>query len=149
MYLAVLLAFLSISCRASFVGHSPPNSPLTGRHALGESIEYNGSGESSKEPVLESIVTKRGVDPLSIPQLIREPPLKRGDKRDSYVYPSTSSKLSDRVPLREPPLKRQEYFELSNLFSPSEKIVEWQDTTDENSGEGKSNGKHVLLRLDQ
>ncbi|KHJ83317.1 hypothetical protein OESDEN_16986 [Oesophagostomum dentatum] len=56
--------------------------------------------------VLEPPLIKRSIDPLSIPRLIREPPLKRGDKRDSYIYPSTSSQLSDRIPLREPPLKR-------------------------------------------
>lgn len=82
------------------------------------------------------------VDPLSIPQLIREPPLKRGDKRDSYIYPSTSSQIRDRVPLREPPLKRTDYeselemdpFEMVYLF-PTEEDILWQDLSKGSSDE--------------
>lgn len=63
---------------------------------------------TSEQPKSLSASSFPGIDPLSIPTLVREPPLKRGDKRDSYVYPATSSQLSDRVPLREPPLKRSD-----------------------------------------
>ncbi|KIH52762.1 hypothetical protein ANCDUO_17130, partial [Ancylostoma duodenale] len=99
---------------------------ILGQQTLEDSNEYPTSEESSKRVVLEPPLIKRSVDPLAIPRLIREPPLKRidplsipqlirepslkrGDKRDSYVYPSTSSQLRDRVPLREPPLKRRDY----------------------------------------
>ncbi|PIO60326.1 hypothetical protein TELCIR_18180, partial [Teladorsagia circumcincta] len=70
--------------------------------------EYPTSEETQKRLVREPPLIKRGLDPFSIPSVIKEPPLKRGDKRDSYVYPSTNSQLSDRIPLREPPLKRGE-----------------------------------------
>ncbi|VDO78076.1 unnamed protein product [Heligmosomoides polygyrus] len=107
MYLAVFSALLCISSGATFIGHSLGTDPSGGR-TLADSNEYPTSEETSKQVVLEPPLIKRGIDPLSIPTLVREPPLKRGDKRDSYVYPATSSQLSDRVPLREPPLKRSD-----------------------------------------
>ncbi|EPB74553.1 hypothetical protein ANCCEY_06365 [Ancylostoma ceylanicum] len=166
MYFAVLSAVLCISSGASFIGHSHLSSTLTSRQTLEDPNEYPTSEESSKRVVLEPPLIKRSadplaiprlirepplkrIDPLSIPQLIREPPLKRGDKRDSYVYPSTSSQLRDRVPLREPPLKRRDYeselemdpSETVYLF-PSEEDTLWEDfpagLSDEDSSEGQA-----------
>ncbi|VDL71783.1 unnamed protein product [Nippostrongylus brasiliensis] len=88
MYFAVLSALLCISSGATFI-------------------------ENSYATDLSS-----GLDPLMIPSVIREPPLKRGDKRDSSVYPATSSQLSDRVPLREPPLKRADIDEYDENDEP-------------------------------
>uniref|UniRef100_A0A0K0D426 Mediator of RNA polymerase II transcription subunit 7 n=1 Tax=Angiostrongylus cantonensis TaxID=6313 RepID=A0A0K0D426_ANGCA len=69
---------------------------------------------SSTYPIAEQ-TSKRIV--LEPPLIKREPPLKRGggDKRDWYIYPFTSSKLSERVPLKEPPLKR----DVDGLLAPS------------------------------
>ncbi|CAI2348295.1 unnamed protein product [Caenorhabditis sp. 36 PRJEB53466] len=55
---------------------------------------------------------KRGVDPLSIPRLIKEPPLKkRSDfKRGDVVYPSAAKQTVPLVRVREPPLKRGQLF---------------------------------------
>uniref|UniRef100_A0A1I7TMB2 Uncharacterized protein n=1 Tax=Caenorhabditis tropicalis TaxID=1561998 RepID=A0A1I7TMB2_9PELO len=56
---------------------------------------------------------KRGVDPLSIPRLIKEPPLKKrsGDfKRGDVVYPSAAKQTVPLVRVREPPLKRGQMF---------------------------------------
>ncbi|RCN39991.1 hypothetical protein ANCCAN_14069 [Ancylostoma caninum] len=166
MYLAVFSAVLCISSGASFIRHSHLSSALTGQQTLEDSNEYPTSEESSKRVVLEPPLIKRSVDPLaiprlirepplkridplSIPQLIREPPLKRGDKRDSYVYPSTSSQLRDRVPLREPPLKRRDYESEMEMdpsgtvyLFPSEEDTLWKDlfevASDEDLNEGRA-----------
>ncbi|EGT34693.1 hypothetical protein CAEBREN_23619 [Caenorhabditis brenneri] len=56
---------------------------------------------------------KRGVDPMSIPRLIKEPPLKKrsGDfKRGDVVYPSAAKQTVPLVRVREPPLKRGQLF---------------------------------------
>ncbi|ULT99918.1 hypothetical protein L5515_003742 [Caenorhabditis briggsae] len=56
---------------------------------------------------------KRGVDPMSIPRLIKEPPLKKrsGDfKRGELVYPSAAKQTVPLVRIREPPLKRGQLF---------------------------------------
>ncbi|XGW17944.1 hypothetical protein V3C99_002500 [Haemonchus contortus] len=103
----VLSALLCISSGATFYGNSL-NSDFSGDQALYYVNEYPTSEEPQKRLVREPPLIKRGIDPFSIPTLIKEPPLKRGDKRDSYVYPSTNSQLSDRIPLREPPLKRSQ-----------------------------------------
>uniref|UniRef100_A0A1I7XST6 4-hydroxyphenylpyruvate dioxygenase n=1 Tax=Heterorhabditis bacteriophora TaxID=37862 RepID=A0A1I7XST6_HETBA len=77
--------------------------------AVGEDNEYPTMEESTLRPVLEPPLIKRGIDPLSLPRLLKEPPLKRTDlKRDSSIYPSSSVQLVPRIPLREPPLKRHQ-----------------------------------------
>ncbi|KAK6033843.1 hypothetical protein COOONC_28652, partial [Cooperia oncophora] len=105
MYFVVALsALLCISTGATFMGNSL-TSDLSGGRALLYANEYPTSEETQKRLVREPPLIKRGMDPFSIPSVIKEPPLKRAD---SYVYPSTNSQLSDRIPLREPPLKRSE-----------------------------------------
>ncbi|CAD6187621.1 unnamed protein product [Caenorhabditis auriculariae] len=57
-------------------------------------------------------LSKRGVDPMSIPRLVKEPPLKKrsdlSEKRgDAAVYPSASKHTVPLIRIREPPLKRQ------------------------------------------
>ncbi|CAJ0598695.1 unnamed protein product [Cylicocyclus nassatus] len=125
MYFAVFSALLCISSGAPFIGQTLLDAQLAATTPQEEQHEYPAPQENSESVVLEPPLIKRGIDPLSIPRLIREPPLKRidpfsiprlirepplkrGEKRDSYVYPLTSSQL-DRIPLREPPLKRGYY----------------------------------------
>ncbi|KAJ1370110.1 hypothetical protein KIN20_031763 [Parelaphostrongylus tenuis] len=104
MLITVLYALLCISSGAAFIG----NSFQSDLETMDGYNTYPIAEQTSKRIVLEPPLIKRGVDPLSIPQVVREPPLKKrgGDKRDWYIYPSTTSKLSERVPLKEPPLKR-------------------------------------------
>ncbi|KAK5985792.1 hypothetical protein GCK32_009126 [Trichostrongylus colubriformis] len=106
---SVVSALLCISTGATFIGNSL-GSQLSGGQGFLYANEYPTSEETQKRLVREPPLIKRGIDPFSIPTLIKEPPLKRGDKRDAYVYPATSSQLSDRIPLREPPLKRGDLF---------------------------------------
>ncbi|KAF1762188.1 hypothetical protein GCK72_010450 [Caenorhabditis remanei] len=64
-------------------------------------------------PTGDSFRDKRGVDPMSIPRLIKEPPLKKrsGDfKRGDVVYPSAAKQTVPLVRVREPPLKRGQLF---------------------------------------
>ncbi|WKX99733.1 hypothetical protein Q1695_014533 [Nippostrongylus brasiliensis] len=118
MYFAVLSALLCISSGATFIENSYATDLSSGARPRLNANEYPTSEENEKSLIVEPPLTKRGLDPLMIPSVIREPPLKRGDKRDSSVYPATSSQLSDRVPLREPPLKRADIDEYDENDEP-------------------------------
>lgn len=76
---------------------------------LGPLAVVSVSLDDLQDPQLRDVSReKRGVDPLSIPRLIKEPPLKkRSDfKRGDVVYPSAAKQTVPLVRVREPPLKR-------------------------------------------
>lgn len=76
---------------------------------LGPLEVLTSSSSEDDTPDFPSLRDKRGVDPMSIPRLIKEPPLKKrsGDfKRGDVVYPSAAKQTVPLVRVREPPLKR-------------------------------------------
>ncbi|CAA90316.2 Neuropeptide-like protein 68 [Caenorhabditis elegans] len=80
---------------------------------LGPLEVLTSSSSEDDTPDFPSLRDKRGVDPMSIPRLIKEPPLKKrsGDfKRGDVVYPSAAKQTVPLVRVREPPLKRGQMF---------------------------------------